>query len=73
MSSNKNEVMQHQINMPSYDNANRYEEVKSHLIGFALDNDAKYEKLNYNLEGSTEEVVIPEDVPQISVEQENAK
>ena len=73
MSSNRNEVMQHQINMPSYDNANRYEEVKSHMMGLTLDNDAKYEKLNYNLEGSTEEVVIPDDVPQISPEQENAK
>ena len=33
------------------------------MEGLTLDNDAKYEKLDYRLEGSTEEVIIPEEVP----------
>ena len=43
------------------------------MVGLALDNDAKYETLNYNLEGSTEVVIIPDDVPLVSLEQEQAK
>jgi uncharacterized protein YlaN (UPF0358 family) len=73
MTSSKNEVKQHQINMPSQDKGAGYEEVKYQMEGLTLDNDAKYEKLDYRLEGSTEEVIIPEEVPQVSAEQENIK
>lgn len=73
MTSNKKEVEQHQINMPSQANGSGYEEVKYQMEGLALDNDAKYEKLNYIREGSTEEVIIPDEVPQVNQEQENIK
>jgi len=73
MTSNKNEVKQHQINMPSQDKGVGYEEVKYQMEGLTLNNDAKYEKLNYKLEGSTEEVIIPEELLQVSAEEENIK